>query len=150
MSEYTVGSGSELKRIYDAQVFYDTRKVYVWEYRVCGDIWNECLINDTPCSPNWSYDTVYRFKSKVPQIDPKDKVISDQADEIITLKEKIEELRSDYKKMVEQNMGLIIDLAPTLTDDQLRMVGGRTGSWFVVIEQTKPVYIVRYDPRTGN
>lgn len=142
MYEYTIGSGSALKGFYENQNSEGTVNDYVWEFCFDRVKWYVCVY----ASPNWDYDTDYRFKLK--DVDPKDKIISDQADEIIALKEKVEALRLDYKTMVEQNMGLIIDLAPTFSDEQLRMVGGRTGSWFVVLEQTTPLYFIRYDPRT--
>jgi hypothetical protein len=133
MSEYTTGFDCELRPTYDKQVRDGVRDKYIWEYKIEKNDWAACSGGrGEQVEPCWGFGNFYRFKLE--DVDPKDKLIADQTKKIADLEERIDELRDDYKKMVEGYMGLIIDLAPTLSVDKLRMVGGRTGNWFVVME----------------
>jgi hypothetical protein len=58
---------------------------------------------------------------------------------------KLNVAKDDYLSVANKYQTLLIDLAPTLTPSQIKMIGDRTGSWFVSFEDG--TYIVRHDPR---
>jgi hypothetical protein len=51
-------------------------------------------------------------------------------------------LRNDYARMDASYKSLIIALAPSLSVEQLRLVGAHTGAWFVFVE-SPPYYLIR-------
>jgi hypothetical protein len=54
----------------------------------------------------------------------------------------IDDIRNDYRKLDSTCKALIIALAPSLSVDQLRLVGSHTGAWFVFVD-SPPYYLIR-------